>query len=113
MAKKRELSVTHGLVKKAWLTVSEEKQSIFCFYCLLFGGEGLWTTVGCRDLKHLSERIKKHEESAHHLENVCKFKIFGTVNIAAQIDSAHKISIQKHNELVTKNRHILNRVREC
>jgi hypothetical protein len=99
--------------KKAWLTVSEEKQSIFCFYCLLFGGEGLWTTIGCRDLKHFSERIKKHEESAHHLENACKFKIFGTVNIAAQIDSAHKISIKKHNELVTKNRHILNRVIEC
>lgn len=39
--------------------------------------------------------------------------MFGTVNIAAQIDSAYKISIQKHNELVTKNRHILNRVVEC
>lgn len=98
--------------KKSWLTVSEEKESLFCFYCLLFGGEGLWTSVGCKDLKHLNERIKQHEESAFHLENTCKFKIFGTVNIAAQIESEHKISNQKHNELVTKNRHVLNRVIE-
>ena len=80
---------------------------------MIFVDEGLWTTVGCKNLKHLSERIKKHEESALHLENACKFKIFGTVNIAAQIDSAHKISIQKHNEFVAKYRHILNRVIEC
>ena len=46
--------------------------------------------------------FKKHKESALHLENACKFKIFGIVNIAAQIDSAHKISKHKHNELVTK-----------
>ena len=50
--------------KKSWLTASEGKQSLFCFYCLLFGGEDLWTTVGCKDLKHLSERISKHEASA-------------------------------------------------
>ena len=65
--------------------------------------------VGCKDLKHLSE----HEASALHLQNACKFKLLGAVNIAAQIDSAHKISIQKHNDLVSKNRHILNRVIEC
>lgn len=89
-------------LKKAWLSVSEEKQSLFCFYCVLFGGKGLWTTIDCNDLKHLSERIKKHEESALHLENACKYKMFGTVNIAALIVSAYKISIEKQNILVNK-----------
>jgi hypothetical protein len=80
---------------------------------LIFGGDNPWTTVGFVNLRHLSERIKKHEGSALHLENTFQFKMFGTVNIASQIDNAHKITIQKHNELVTKYKHILNKVIEC
>lgn len=30
---------------KSWLTVSDEKQRLFCFFCLLFGGEGLWQSL--------------------------------------------------------------------
>jgi hypothetical protein len=47
--------------KKSWLTVSEEKKSFFCFMCFLFGGESNWTVTGIRDLKHLSERVKKQQ----------------------------------------------------
>lgn len=102
--------------KKAWLTPSIEKQSLFCFYCLCFENERsetLWTKVGCRDLKHLSEKIKKHEESNAHMTNTIKYKTFGTVNVAAQIDSHVKISIEKHNQQVTKNRHVLSRLINC
>ena len=46
--------------KKSLLTACDERKSLFCFSCLLFGGESLWTNKGCNDLKHLSERISKH-----------------------------------------------------
>ena len=97
--------------RKMWLTASEEKQSLFCFYCLLFGGEKLWTTSGITDLTHMSEIIKRHEETKVHLENSLKFKTLGIVT-ATQNDSIVKISIQKHNEQVRKNRHVLGRVIE-
>ena len=32
-----------------WLTVSRAKQSLFCFPCLLFGGEPTWTKTGYTD----------------------------------------------------------------
>ena len=60
----------------------KKKKSLFCFYCILFGGEGLWTTVGCKDLKHLSERIKKHEEIINQLkERFQKSQEFGSFTI--------------------------------
>ena len=32
--------------KKSWLTACDERKSLFCFCCLLFGGEILWTNKG-------------------------------------------------------------------
>jgi hypothetical protein len=70
---------TFSFDKIRWLTVSEEKKSFFCFVCVLFGGESNWTVTGIIDLKHLSERVKKHEASAVHIENDVKFNLFGSV----------------------------------
>ena len=62
--------------------MSEEKKSLFCFYCILFGAEGLWMAVDCKDLKHLSERIKKHEEIINQLkERFQKSQEFGSFEI--------------------------------
>jgi hypothetical protein len=68
----------------------------------LFGGESNWTVTGIRDLKHLSERVKKHEASAVHIENDVKFNIFGSVNILSQLNEGYRVSIQRHSELVDK-----------
>lgn len=81
--------------KKPWLTASETKNSLFCFYCILFGGEATWTNTGFRDMKHLSERIKKHETSSRHLQNAPSFQTFGSINIMSQIDSGYAIRIKK------------------
>jgi hypothetical protein len=43
---------------------------------VFFGGENNWTVTGIRDLKHLSERVKKHEAYAAHIENDVKFNHF-------------------------------------
>jgi hypothetical protein len=53
--------------------------------CVLFGGEINWTVTGSRDLKHLSERVKKHEASAAHIENDVKFNVFSSVNILSEL----------------------------
>jgi hypothetical protein len=64
-------------------------------------------------MKHLSERVEKHEASAAHIENDVKFNLFGSVNILFQLNEGYHVSIQRHNELVDKNRHILGRIINC
>jgi hypothetical protein len=95
------------------LTVSEEKKYFFCFVCVFFGGESDWTAAGSRDLKNLSERVKKHAASAAHIENDVKFNLSGSVNILSQLNEGYRVSIQRHSKLLDKNRHILGRIINC
>jgi hypothetical protein len=86
---------------------------LFFFPCLLFGGEESWTKIGFTDLNHLGDRVKKHIQSAKHMKNVVQFSLFGTVNIAAQLDSAYRRNIELQNEKVRHNRYILNIIINC
>lgn len=79
--------------KYSWICGCDVKNALFCFPCLLFGGEESWTKTGMSDLNHLLVRIKKHTVSAAHMKNVVQFSFFGNVNIAAQLDSAYRRSI--------------------
>jgi len=100
--------------KKKWLTASIQKNSLFCFPCLLFGeDQGTWSRTGYKDLKHLSERTMKHESSNSHLENAVKLGLLGRVNVAAQIDSAYRRGIDDHNRKVEENRYVLGRIITC
>lgn len=101
---------SNWFIKKKWLTVSEHKNSLFCFYCLLFGGDAAWTVTGFRDMKHLSERIKKHETSSRHLQNALDFQTFGSTNIMSQMSTGYAAYLRKHNDSVKRNRHVLNRL---
>lgn len=47
-----------------------KKKSVFCFPCLLFGGDAAWTRSGVTDLGHLPLKSKMHESSQSHLKNV-------------------------------------------
>uniref|UniRef100_H3BEE8 HAT C-terminal dimerisation domain-containing protein n=1 Tax=Latimeria chalumnae TaxID=7897 RepID=H3BEE8_LATCH len=94
---------------KKWLCGSASKKSLFCFPCLLFGGEVAWTQTGVNDLKHLSEK-KKDESCKCHLDNSIKLAMFGSVNIATQLDESYRVGIRKHNEEVDKNRYILSKL---
>lgn len=61
--------------KRRWLAGCDVSNSLFCFPCLLFqsvGTEVLWTTTGVRDLKHLSDKCKRHESSRSHIDNSMK-----------------------------------------
>uniref|UniRef100_A0A1A8J1L4 Si:ch211-240b21.2 n=1 Tax=Nothobranchius kuhntae TaxID=321403 RepID=A0A1A8J1L4_NOTKU len=58
--------------RKSWLTSCAITNALFCFPCILFNSgkcDLAWTQSGQTDLKHLSERIKKHERSRIHMEN--------------------------------------------
>lgn len=102
--------------KNEWLTYGEDKNALFCFYCLLFDSAGTgssgscWNKIGYRDLKHLSERLKTHQKSQVHMASAVKYKLFGRVNVMSQLNESYRVSVCKHNELVDKNRHVLSRV---
>ncbi|KAI2646079.1 Zinc finger MYM-type protein 1 [Labeo rohita] len=56
---------------------------------------------------------KRHESSRSHLDNAMRLQIFGKLSIAQQLDEGYRIGIRRHNEEVTKNRHILSRIIDC
>ena len=89
--------------KHEWLCGCQHYNALFCFPCLLFGGDHSWTIKGVTDLKHLNEKILKHEKSSKHICNVVDLSLLGKVNIAAEIDSGYKLAIEKHNSQVKKN----------
>lgn len=50
--------------RKAWPAGCNHAYALFCFLCLLFktsGTDMAWTGAGVTDMKHYSEKIKKHE----------------------------------------------------
>ena len=103
--------------KKAWLSGCSKRNKMFCFPCLLFrspGGVGdMWSTVGVYDMKHFSEKAKKHESSKSHLNCAMKLAMLGNANIAAQLHEGYSVSVRNHNKEVDKNRHILSKLIDC
>lgn len=96
-----------------WLTGSASKNALFCFPCLLFGGEVTWTKTGVTDLKHLAEKIKKHDSCKSHLTNMLKLSLFGKSDIVQQLNEAYRVGVRKHNAEVDKNRYILSKLIDC
>ncbi|XP_078533623.1 zinc finger MYM-type protein 1-like [Lissotriton helveticus] len=99
--------------KADWLTGCPSKNRLFCFPCLLFNGDFTWTKEGVLDLKHLSEKIKKHAHSKKHMENVTRLGMLGDAPIEQHISDAYRQTIQKHNQTVDRNRHILSKIIDC
>ncbi|XP_056293968.1 zinc finger MYM-type protein 1-like [Pseudoliparis swirei] len=101
---------------RSWLAGCSVSNAFFCFPCLLFqspGTEAMWKTTGMRDLKHFSEKCKKHESSRSHLANSMKLTLLGRLSLAEQLDAGYRISVRTHNEEVRKNRLILSRIMDC
>ena len=99
-----------------WISGCEVTNALFCFPCLLFYCDKMdkvWSRTGFKDLKHLNERAKKHENSARHMNCCMELALLGSVNIAAQLDSAYRQNIIQFNEQVSKNRYILKRIINC
>ena len=99
--------------KHDWLTGCNERNSLFCFPCLLFGSDSVWTNSGMQDLHHLQEKIKKHESSVKHVNNVIDLSFLGKANIVQRLDTGFQVLTDRHNAKVKQNRAILSRIINC
>lgn len=117
-------SYTRGFSKnwykrKTWLAGCDVANAVFCYPCLLFHPEGgtadstAWTVTGVTDMHHLTEKIKKHELSKTHMDSCLRLSALGRVNIATQLDEGYRLAVRRHNDEVSKNRHVLNRLIKC
>ncbi|KAA8582360.1 hypothetical protein FQN60_009100 [Etheostoma spectabile] len=64
-------------------------------------------------MHHLSEKLKKQELSKTHMDSCLRLSALGRVNFATQLDEGYGLAVRRHNEEVSKNRHILNRLIQC
>jgi len=69
----------------------------------------LWNKNGFSDLNNLHKLIKRHGSSKSHIQAIIKEKTFGKTRIEHALDEQLRISTEKHNEEVRKNREILKR----
>ncbi|XP_044062119.1 uncharacterized protein LOC122880756 [Siniperca chuatsi] len=67
------------------------------------GTDPAWTVTGVRDVRHLSEKVRKHENTRAHMDNSVQLTLatLGRMNIATQLDDGHRIAVRKHSEELT------------
>ena len=99
--------------RKNWLCGCEVKNALFCFPCLLFGGDSVWTKDGFTNINKMKEETEKHENSKKHVDNVISLSVLGSVNIKEKLSEAYRLSIDEHNLQVNKNRGILSKIIDC
>lgn len=71
-----------------WLCGCDKRNAVFCFPCLLFGGEMAWTKIGMTDLNHLNDRMKKHDLTVKHMNNTLNLATLGKTNVLSMLDTA-------------------------
>lgn len=100
-AKEKEKTYTRSFNRgwfdrKARLTGCGYANAVFCFPCLVFktsACDSSWTQTGVTDLKHMSERIKKHERTRIHMDNCVKLAMLGRISIATQLQKRNIDSV--------------------
>ena len=78
--------------RKSWLCGCEVKNALFCFPCLLFGGDATYTKDGFRSINKMKEKTEKYENSKKYIDNVVSLSLLGTVNIE-KLSDAYRHSV--------------------
>lgn len=104
---------TDWYTKVPWLCGCADRKLLYCFPCLLFRGDKVWTKIGTADIKHLFEKAKMHEYSKSHIQNATDLALLGKANIVTQMDTAFQVELKEHNKKVDKNRYLLSRLIDC
>lgn len=65
------------------------------YFFKTLGTDTTWTATGVKDMKYLSEKIKKHECMRAPMENTVKLAMLGRANIATQLDEGHRTGVRK------------------
>lgn len=96
--------------KYEWLTGSTNKSKLFCYCCLLFGGDYVWGVDGVTTVKNFERKANIHSISGKHLRCQEKFKLFGRNRIDPALSEEQRLAALKYNEQVGNNRRILSRL---
>ena len=86
--------------------------ALFCFPCLFFGGDSSWSKTGFKTIGKLKEKLKKHEQSKAHMDNLVSYAMVGTAQMRHYLSDAYRQTIEAHNAQVTKNREVLSHIIE-
>ena len=92
-----------------WLCGCTNLNKLFCWPCFLFSTEKTtWITIGYDDLHNLHKSEKRHTNSVAHIVAMKALKLFGkNRRIEFSLSEQNRLSVQKHNEEVKKNRSTL------
>jgi hypothetical protein len=100
--------------KHNWLCGCPITNKLYCFTCLMFGGDEAWTRNGQKGLRHITDKINKHSKSKRHLFNSASYAFLGrTVGIQNMLSTAYHNKIKEENEQIRKNRSALSRIIDC
>ncbi|XP_066261533.1 zinc finger MYM-type protein 1-like [Euwallacea similis] len=96
--------------KSNWICGCAITNKMYCFPCVLYGGDEHWSEKGVDDLIHIWEKIKSHERSPRHLHNMFSLNMLGKVDIKILLNSSLRAELLKQNEQVRQNRHDLDKI---
>lgn len=91
-----------------WVEYSQNKDSVFCFYCRHFGTgsnkDEVFTKIGFHDWKKISEKLSKHNKSSHHIFSMAKYQDYKATkksgNVFTKISSAYKDEVEKNRNYI-------------
>lgn len=94
-----------------WLCGCKVLKKLFCWPCILFCAESIvWNKTGVSDLNNFQNLKRRHEATSGHISAAMALIKFGKTRIEFCLSQAFKNEVQKFNENVKKNRHILSRL---